>query len=360
MTDTAQPIVAAETDPVAVAAAAFKQQREPEAAPVIRDERGKFASAQPAAEPEQIEAEAPEALEAEAAEAEYEAEPETVEEAAEEAQPEAVPPPASWGKEDAELWTALPPETQAKIAEREGQREAAVNSKFQEVANARKAAEAKAAEANANRDSYGEAIDTVLAMARPVKPDPRQYGLGTSDYNRDAYDYAVLQYEQQTEIVQSLTQQRKAIAAQQQEEATARERAAYEEIEAKARPALLAAVPDISDPQKQGAALNEIVQYAVSQGIPDHVFTDPENAARITSAELLMAWKAKEYDRLQGAKARVAPTAKPKSASPPLRPGVTTPRATQQQTAFRKDMDRLEKSGSIEAGAAIFKHFRQG
>lgn len=357
MTDTAQPM-AAETDPVAAAAAAFRAQREPAAAERPRDDAGRFAAAQAAEEAAEIEAEPEEALEAEAGEAEYEAEAETAEEAAEEAQPEAVPPPASWSKEDAELWSALPPETQAKIAEREGQREAAVNAKFQEVANARKAAEAKAAEANANRDSYREAIDTVLSMARPVKPDPRDYGLGTSDYRRDAYDYAVLQYEQQVDTVRSLTQQRQAIAAQQSEEAEAAERQAYEEIEVKARPALIAAVPDITDPQKQAAALNEIVQYAVSQGIPEHVFTDPDNAKRITSAELLMAWKASQYDRGQAAKGRVLPKATPKPATPPLRPGVTTPRAARQSLEVRKTLERVEKEGSIEAGAALWKQFR--
>lgn len=352
--------VAAPADPVAAAAAAFRQDREPEAPAVQRDDKGRFASTQePVVEPEQeIEAEEAETEIVEEAEAEYDEEQEAVEEAAEEAQPEAVDMPASWSKEDAELWTSLPPETQAKIAEREGQRDTALNSKFQEIANARKAIEGQLAEANTNRDKYGEAIDQVLALARPVKPDPRQYGLGTSDYRRDAYDYAVLQYEQQIETIQHLQQQRESITAQQQEEAERAEKAAYEEIEAKARPMLLQAVPEISDPQKQAQALGEIVEYAVSQGIPEHVFSDPENAKRITSAELLMAWKAKEYDRLQASKARVAPKAQPKPKSPPLRPGVATPRATQKQMALKKDMERLEKTGSVEAGAAIFRHFR--
>jgi hypothetical protein len=357
MTDTAQPL-AAETDPVALAAAAFRAQREPAPAPA-RDDAGRFAAAE-AQEADEIEADQSEAVEADDEAAEYDAETDTGDEAADEAQPDPVAMPASWSKEDAELWTALPPETQGKIAEREGQREAAVNAKFQETANARKAAEAQLAEANTNRDSYREAIDTVLSMVKPAKPDPRNFGLGTSDYQRDAYDYAVLQYEQQTEIVQSLTQQQQAIAAQQREEAEKAERQAYEDIETRARPALIAAVPDITDPQKQAAAIGEIVAYAVSQGIPEHVFSDPENAKRITSAELLMAWKASQFDKQQEAKGRVVPKAQPKPATPPLRPGVTTPRAAVQQARVRKDMERLERTGSIEDGAAIFRHLRKG
>lgn len=356
MVDTAQVSapVAAPADPVAAAAAAFRTAREPEAPPVERDERGRFASLDPASEPAaeivEPEVEAPEAAIEEVAE--------QPEEAADEAQPEPAEMPSSWSKEDAELWTALPPETQAKIAEREGQREAAVNSKFQEIANARKAHEAQLAEANSNRDRYAAAIDDVLSMVAPVEPDPRQYGLGTSDYNRDAYDYAVLQYKQHTKIIGELQQQREAISAQQQEAVNSARKAAYEAVEEVARPRLLAAVPDIGDPQKQGAALNDIVRYAVEQGIPEQVFTDPDLATQVTSAELLMAWKAKEYDRLQAAKGRVAPTAQPKPAAPPMRPGVTTPRAAQQNMAFKRDVDRLEKVGSVEAGAAIWKHFR--
>ena len=56
-------------------------------------------------------------------------------EAPDEGQPEPVDMPASWSKEDAETWSALPADAQAKIAEREGQREQAVNAKFQESAN---------------------------------------------------------------------------------------------------------------------------------------------------------------------------------------------------------------------------------
>jgi GH24 family phage-related lysozyme (muramidase) len=48
-------------------------------------------------------------------------------EAAEEAQPDAVAMPASWSREDERLWSTLSPEAQARIAEREGQRDAAIS-----------------------------------------------------------------------------------------------------------------------------------------------------------------------------------------------------------------------------------------
>ncbi|MGQ3081081.1 MULTISPECIES: hypothetical protein [Alphaproteobacteria] len=347
-TDTAQ-VVYPPADPVADAAALFGAMREPQAQP--RDETGKFA---PKAAPEPVEEEIEAAPVEEAAE--IDAELIDVEEAADEAQPEGVKMPVSWSKDDAEHWNALPPEAQALIAEREGQRETAVNTKFQEYANARKASEAKIAEANANRDAYAEAVTTVLGMVTPVEPDPRDYGAGTGNYNREAFDLAVLNYRQQVATVDSLKQQRDAILSAQQEESQQAEAARFAEMEEIGRPKLLEAVPDIADKAKAPEALRQIVEYAVSQGIPESVFV--ENAETISSAELLLAWKASQYDKMQEAKTRVAPKAKA-GAAPPVRPGVSTPRATQQQVALQKDLNRLASEGTIEAGAAVFSHFRK-
>ena len=347
-TDTAQ-VVYPPADPVADAAALFGSMREPEAP--NRDETGKFAPK--AVEPVAEEIEAAPVEDA----ADIDAEPVEVEEAADEAQPEGPKMPASWSKEDAEHWNALPPEAQALIAEREGQRESAVNSKFQEAANARKASEAQLAEANANRDAYADAINTVLSLVSPVEPDPRAYGAGTGNYNREAYDLAVLQYREDTAALDQLTQQRDAILSAQQDAETARRKAMYAEAEERTRPAFLATVPGMSDadPQKRRQALGEIISYAVAQGVPEEAFADPDYP--VSSGEYLIAWKASQYDKMQEAKTRVAPRAS--TAAPPVRPGVSTPRATQKQVALQKSLDRLDKEGTIEAGAAVFRQFRQ-
>src|SRR5207342_3716844 len=125
-----------------------------------RDEKGRFAR-------EEIQAEA----EAEPAQAEAEShDEEEADEAAEEAQLEAVDLPTAWPAELAEEWQNLPAPLQDKIVQREAEREAAVNAKFQEAANVRKANEALIAEANTNRQRYAEAIDTVLSAVEPQRP----------------------------------------------------------------------------------------------------------------------------------------------------------------------------------------------
>jgi hypothetical protein len=358
MTDTPQPEMAGETevstaDAIEAAANAFKtfDPDATESAERPRDAQGKFVSTR-----EEIEAEA----EAQEGEAEAESHDEEIaDEAAEEAQPEAVDLPTSWPAELAETWQTLPAETQDFIVKREAEREAAVNAKFQEAANVRKANEALITEANTNRQKFAEAADIVLSTLRPQAPSRSMLDQRSADYNPDAYHYLKAEYDDSVAWLGQLQQQRQEIAAQQQQEATQAEAQYIAQVEEKFRPALLKDVPDLADPTKQGPMLNKLIQYAVSQGIGEHVFTDPEIAQRITSPELHMAYKAMKYDEMMSAKAKVQPKA-PKPAAPPVRPGVATPRSAIQATERKKAFERLDREGSVEAAAAIFKLQSQG
>lgn len=350
-TETAQPELAADPN-VALqdAANAFKNFDKP-----ARDETGKFASKEPAPEPEEdeiqpdeLEGDLPEEEDGEIDDGEVEADEES-----EEDHPEAVEMPTSWNKEQAEHWAALPPETQAFIAEREGQRDAAVNQKFQEAANLKKVNQAVIDEANANRELFIQAADEVLAAIQPEKPTPQMYGAGTGQYDRESYDLAMAQYEQSTQYLAQVRQQRDTQVAQrtqQEEQQFTQAKAQIEEVHA---PKLLANIPELKDPAKGQAVLNELIDYAVSNGIMEDQFA-PENQKYITSPELNMIWKAKEYDRITAKKGAPPPKAK---AGPAVKPGVSSPRSAVRKSAFQKQSQRLAKTGSIEDGAAIFKHF---
>lgn len=350
MVDTAQPM-AAETDPnvqIQDAADAFKAFTTGEPVAQPRDDRGRFAAEQ--AEQDEAEAEEP-------AEAESDDVVEDEQEAADEAQPDAVEMPSSWSKDDADLWETLPPEAQAKIAAREGERDRAVNQKFQEAANVRREFTSKLAEANTNRDQYAAAIEEVLSLVAPQQPDPRAYGAGTGNYDREAYDLAVLRYQEQTRTLTHLQQQRQAIAAQRAQEEAQAALAAQAEIEEQWKPRFLEAVPDITDPVKGAAAMKAIVDYAISSGIPQDLFADEAQARAITSAELLILEKARLYDAIQAAKGKVQEKPAPKPATPTARPGTVTPRSAIQKAQGNKARERLAREGSIEAGAAIWKSF---
>lgn len=341
--DTAQPIVAAETDPNAQlqnVADAFKAFTTGEPVERPRDESGKFVStAEEIAEPE-----------AEEVEGEVEID-EDEQEAAEEAQP--MPP--SWPADKAEIWEALPADAKAFVAERDAEQLKASNAKFQEAANARKAAEALQSEAKAARDQFASQLDVLMAAIQPVKPDPRQYGLGTGQYNREAYDLAVLEYEQQAQALAQLTEQRENLATQaQQEEAQAYE-AHLKAINAEWGPKFAADVPDLTDPVKGGAVIASLIEYATQHGI------DPAELAEdrlqfIPFSQMHLLWKAQQFDKLRAN----PPQPKPKTAGPAVRPGVSSPRSAQGAAQRQRISDRLAREGSIEAGAALWKSVLKG
>ena len=354
MSDTAQPL-AAENDGAQIdnAANAFKSFLNPAPAQP-RDDQGRFAPTSEEAEPE-------EDLTEEQPTGEYEDEAEDTEEAADEAQPDAVDMPSSWSKDDAEAWNSLTPEAQAIVLKREQERDAAVNAKFQEAANIRKANEAIVNEANANRDRYAAAIDEVLSMVQFSEPNPVEYGLGTEHYDRESYDLAVYQYRQAQATVSQLQQQRQQLAAQQAQQAEMERQTAHAAIEQVAWPKFLADVPDLADQSKGRQIVADVVAYAKQSGIPEYVFDDPEQAKNLTSAELHLAWKAMQYDLEKAAKMRVKATnPPPKPASPAIKPGGVTPRQTVQANRLNKANERLRNEGSVEAGAAVFKQLFKG
>lgn len=356
MEDTAQPS-AAETplheqiDSAASAIRAMRTVNQP------RDEQGRFAGEEPT-EPERPEeappledgdAELPEVEDGE----EYDETEEHEAEGPDEDQPEAVEMPKSWSKDDEELWQGLPPAAQAKIAEREGQRDAAIQSKFQEVANARKEYESKLAEANQSRDKWAQDYDLLVAELSLPEPDPRQYGLGTQHYDRDAYDMARLQWQESTEKLNSFKEQREQIRQRQQQEEMEAWNARKSEINARFEPELLSIMPELTDREKAAPAVRSLVEWGLEQGLQPEQFAE-ENLPYITAAELRILALAKEaIDAKSGVK-----KAPPKK-QPNIRPGVATPRAAQKSVQKQKAMERLQTEGSFEAAAAAMRARRR-
>jgi hypothetical protein len=355
--DTAQPS-AAETEPlnrndaIANAADAFKVALGQEEAPRPRNEKGQFASQ---VEEQEIE------TDEEEAEAEPEADdtiPETDEdeEAAEEAQPTTPAMPVSWNKEDSELWNALPPEVQGKIAEREGQRDAAVNQKFQESANVKRAAEAAFAEAQANRANYTQALDSVLQLIQPQWPSASLLDINSDDYDPDSYHLMRAQAEQGQALVNQLATQRQQVAAQASQEETIREQQAAFAINQATLPAFEQAYPDVMDAEKAKPFLAGLMQFASEQGAPPEFFN-----GTVTAVEWHIIADAKQWRDHKAALQKVkAGKPEPRKAQPAIRPGVATPKSAVQKAQYQKDRDRLARTGSVEAGAAIWKHHLKG
>lgn len=363
MTETAQPLAAAESDvvpadPVSEAAEAFKVHLGQSDAPARpRDGRGRFASAQSGGAEEGGDEEIEAGEEADTAEPPAESlagEGEEDEAAADEAQPSDADLPVSWPAEKAELWRSLQPEAQATIAARDGQRDAAVNAKFREAANARKAHEAAVAEAHAARAKHAEGLDQVMSLIQPSWPSPTMLDKASADYDPDGYHLRRAQCEAQQSRIEDLSRQRQTIAAQAQEEEARAAVARFQQINEASRDAFIRLVPDVADQAKAPAIFTGLMDYAIRQGAPADLFQTPT-----TALEWAVLWKAKEYDRLQSAKARVGkdPVPAPRRAQPAVRPGVTTSRSAIEAARRSRDLSRLASEGSVEAGAAMWKHF---
>jgi hypothetical protein len=350
MAETAQPSQAAESevasDPMADAANAFKSYNPdaPTREEVLRDEKGRFASAE--AEQE-IEAEDEEQSEPEAESQDSEQDDG---EAADEAQPEVELPP-SWPSEMAEEWQTLPAPVREKIVAREAEREAAVNAKFQEAANVRKANEAVITEAQTNRQRFAEAADFLMSVVQPQMPPASMLDARSSDYNPDEYHLLDRRYKEQVGLLQGVAQQRAQIAQQEQSEAENARQARIAELNEKAMPDLTKLVPDFSDPDKADTAFTDLARYALGQGVPEET-----ELSAFTAVELKLLAKARKYDEMMAAKAKVTPKAA-KPAAPVVKPGVTTPRAAVEQMKRKQAFDRLDRDGSIEAGADVWKSF---
>lgn len=345
--DTAQPLAAAETDPndqLAAAADAFRAFDNPVVAQP-RDDTGKWSREQ-ADEGAGVELEA-----ADETAAEGEDEGLGDDEEADEAAAPAQPMPPSWPADQAEQWSQLPVETQAFLAERETERERAVNAKFQESANARKAAEAAHVEAQNRRNELIQAFETVEALYAAPEPDPRAFGYGTQQFNEAAYYAARQQWQETASVVAQFKEQRDTLQ-QQASEADAKAFADWkQEHEAQFAPRLLADVPELKDPAKADPLLRELIGYAVANGIPENVF-DESAQDQITAGQLHLLWKAQQFDKLRTNK--TAPQPKPKP-GPAVQPGVSSPRSAQRASRMKRANDRLTREGSLEAAAALFK-----
>ena len=88
---------------------------------------------------------------------------ENAEDASDPAEKPSIEPPRSWSKEDKELFLTLPPETQARIADREQRREVEIRRGQNDTAEGRKALEAERLKVEQARAQYENALPALLS-----------------------------------------------------------------------------------------------------------------------------------------------------------------------------------------------------
>jgi hypothetical protein len=190
----------------------------------------------------------------------------------------------------------------------------------------------------------------VMSLALPSMPPRSMLDINSSDYDPDAYHYQKALHEDTKAYLDQHATQRQQIAAQE-------EMQRFNALNNATRDGFIQSVPDVADQAKAPAIFKDLMEYAVTLGAPAETFATPT-----TALEWHVLWKAREYDRLQKAKAKVQsePKPEPRKPQPAVRPGVTTPRSAIEQKNRGQAMDRLRQEGTVEAGAAALKHLLKG
>lgn len=257
----------------------------------------------------------------------------------------AIEPPTSWDAEAKKLFAGLPPEAQRVIADRENQRDKAVNAKASEAAAARKASEAAANEAAQIAQHYADQLNQYTRAIEPQRPD---YSLLATD--PQAYAQQAAAYEaataQRNELAQHAEQaSRQAQALQQQQM-----KAASEEFHSTLTQAW---GEKWSDPKQRETTIAELTPIAEALGYAPEVQSEA-NATDLLALRVAADWKAKadKWDKAIASNMEKVRGAKltPKTQTP----GVAQPKGSEQRRGFNDSMTQLKRTGDVRDAAAAF------
>ena len=210
--------------------------------------------------------------------------------------------------------------------------------KSQALANERKKFESELAEVTEKRAEYASKLSSLeqhLTAKAPVEPegdDPREW----VRYQKAQNELAAVQAEQARVYEEHLTAQN----------------AHLEKVVAEETELLRGAIPEWKDDAKMAAGLKSLFTYA-TEGLG----FDEEDVRNTTNHKLLfMLWKAKAYDELDGAKAKVAKkTKKAKTLKPGTRTSAKSQARGKRKSTARKGREALRESGSIKDAASLFE-----
>jgi hypothetical protein len=329
-------------------AAEAKEPREPKAETLRKDVAPVITDKEPEAAPETGDTEEEES-------AEQSPEEKLAAEIAKEQTPapDSVTLPLGWrGEADAALFKTLTPETQQRLLKREGEREAGVAKELEASAKVKKEAEAERTALKAERQRLAPVLQsTTNALLQKLvadfpEVDPRnpasvtQFALEHPD-RYGAYDALWKQ-------IGYVAHQQKQVEA----ETKQREEAEYNTFAESRVTRLLELDETLKDPARSAAFEKEVVEYLMEGNGYGKI--DPERIKQYTAEELLMARKARLYDKAMAALKK----------SPPAKtPGVARPGAgveggkTEKESALEK---RLKKTGSVEDAVELMRIKRAG
>jgi hypothetical protein len=268
-------------------------------------------------------------------------------------EPPPIEPPRSWTKEDKELFTSLPRETQERIAERERSRESDFLRRQNDAADKLKGLTAKEQAADQARQHYEAALPLLFQTLQ------HQQASDFADIKTIA-DLERLAREDSARYLQwDLAQKRLAHVTQQMVDANTRQLAEREQqfLEfAKRQDELVKEkAPDLADEakaaqlQKAAVAVLNDLGFAEAELVP--LWNgQKELSLRDHRVQLLIRDATLWRDAQAKAKAAAA-----KPVPPVQRPGVSQPKGTAQEAQVQALTTKLEKTGSLKDAAALLR-----
>ena len=285
-----------------------------------------------------------------------------------ESEPEtAIEPPRSWSKEEKERFSELPRETQAYLAERESQRDRAVNQAQKEAAEQRKAIEAKQAEMEKARTHYESFLPQVQQLLHESLIGDNFSDIKTiQDLERLARDdwARYLQWDVAQKKIAAVQQQMQEAQQRQLKEKTER----FKEFASKEDQAFAERAPESKDPkafeqvQKGAIELLKDVGFSDSElgegwhGMRDFSLRDHRVQLLIRDAYLYRDGQARAKEnakKLASQKKQPAPVQRPGTAQ-----GHNQALSAQMQ-ALAEKLPNLRGNAAIEAAATLSAYRRQ-
>jgi len=245
----------------------------------------------------------------------------------------AIDPPQSWKADEKTAWAKLPPEVQAIVARREGERDRYISTRSQEMAEERRAsAEARLTE----RGEYKQNLEKLLFVAAPeaekftqidwqrlAAENPADYVRLTAERDALRGRIASIQGEIQRIDYQSNAEREQQFGQFRQEQAQL----------------LAAKLPVYADAERGPKFVRELTDYLQTQG-----FTPQELAAVVDHRAILLAEKAMRADRAaaarNGAERQKAPAPRVQQ------PGTKARSDTSASQRRNNRLAALERSGS--------------
>ena len=218
--------------------------------------------------------------------------------------------------------------------------------KTQEVAEQRKVIEQEAKaiiEARKVRDDYSSKLQAIEQFLNGQNDNPAEL-VAMKENDPVGYAVKVAEMTEKKEQLQTVQAERARLAQEQQTESQAQMQKFVEQEQIK----LAESLPEFSDKTKGEQVRNDIRSYGKKAG-----FTDEELSQVYDSRHVLVLHKAAQYDKLMagkaGVKKKVAKAPKTVKSGAKVKQNVTD--------IQKKQMKRLQQTGSARDAAAIFENF---